>query len=57
MRKNKNMNKKEQTLYKMTDEDLKALKKSIEYVRKLDIFEKNKELENKSKKMKKICLI
>lgn len=49
------MNKKEQTLYRMTDEDLKVLKKSIEYVRKLDIFEKNKELENKSKRMKKVA--
>lgn len=49
------MNKKEQTLYRMTDEDLKALKKSIEYVRKLDIFGKNKELENKSKRIKKVA--
>ncbi|MBS6252700.1 MAG: hypothetical protein KH434_05690 [Clostridium sp.] len=49
------MNKKEQTLYRMTDEDLKVLKKSIEYVRKLDIFGKNKELENKSKRMKKVA--
>ena len=49
------MNKKEQTLYRMTDEDLKVLKKSIEYARKLDIFEKNKELENKSKRMKKVA--
>lgn len=49
------MNKKEQTLYRMTDEDLKALKKSIEYVRKLNIFGKNKELENKSKRIKKVA--
>lgn len=49
------MNKKEQTLYRMTDEDLKVLKKSIEYVRKLDIFGKNKELENKSKRIKKVA--
>ncbi|HJJ12565.1 MAG TPA: hypothetical protein OIM48_04600 [Clostridiaceae bacterium] len=49
------MDKKEQTLYRMTDEDLKVLKKSIEYVRKLDIFGKNKEFENKSKRIKKVA--
>lgn len=49
------MNKKEQTFYRMTEEDLKTLKKTIEYVRKLDIFGKNKELENKSKKLKKVA--
>lgn len=49
------MDKSEKTRCYMTDKELKTLKKSIEYVRKLDIFEKNKELENKSKKLKKIA--
>lgn len=49
------MDKSEKTRYYMTDKELKALKKSIEYVRKLDIFGKSKELENKSKKLKKIA--
>lgn len=49
------MDKSKKTRYYMTDEDLKALKKSIEYVRKLDIFGKNKELENKSKRIKKVA--
>lgn len=40
--------------YSMDDEDLKALKKSIEYVKKLDLFGKSKE-EIKQKKLNKVA--
>lgn len=42
------MNKRMKPRYTMTDEDLKALKKSLEYVRKLNIFNETKQ-ENISK--------
>lgn len=40
--------------YSMNDEDLKALKKSIEYVKKLDLFDKSKE-NVKAKKFNKVA--
>ena len=45
-------NKKER--YTMDDEDLKALKRTIEYVKKLDLFDKSKE-EVKPKKLNKVA--
>ena len=45
-------NKKER--YTMDDEDLKALKRTIEYVKKLDLFNKsNKDI--KTKKLNKVA--
>lgn len=42
--------------FAMTDEELKSLKESIEYVKKLDIFKDNKEKQNsKIKKAKKVA--
>lgn len=49
------MNKSKKTGYYMSDEDLKALRKSIDYVKKLDFLheDENKEQSNKTKKLKK----
>ena len=48
------MDKNKKEKYSMDDEDLKALKKSIEYVKKLDIFNKyNKDI--KTKKLNKVA--
>lgn len=41
--------------YYMSDEDLKALRKSIDYVKKLDLFNDNKKQESKAKKLKKVA--
>ncbi len=41
--------------YYMSDEDLKALRKSIDYVKKLDLFNDNKKQESKVKKLKKVA--
>lgn len=38
-----------------TDEDLKLLKKSIEYVKNLDIFKEESKKESKAKKLKKVA--
>lgn len=48
------MDKNKKEKYSMDDEDLKALKKSIEYVKKLDLFDKSKE-EVKPKKLNKVA--
>lgn len=40
------IDKNKKTRYSMTDEELKSLKKSIEYVKSLDIFDENKDKEN-----------
>lgn len=45
------MNKNKNASYYMSDEDLKALKKSLEYVKKLDIFNKKQEKKVKIKKV------
>lgn len=45
------MKKNNKTKYTMTDEDLKALKNSIEYVKKLDNLKKRKENIIKIKKV------
>lgn len=45
------MKKDKKTKYTMTAEELKALKKSMEYVKKLDIFNVRKENINKVKKV------
>lgn len=45
------MKKNSKTNYTMTDDDLKALKKSLEYVKKLDIFKERKENISKIKKV------
>lgn len=47
------MNKSKKIGYYMSDEDLKALRKSIDYVKKLDLFNDNKKQESKVKKLKK----
>lgn len=44
------MNKSNKTNFAMTNEELKSLKKSIEDVKKLDIFKKKKEKNDKVKK-------
>lgn len=49
------MNKSKKTGYYMSDEDLKALRKSIDYVKKLDLFNDNKKQESKAKKLKKVA--
>lgn len=48
------MDKNKKEKYSMDDEDLKALKKSIEYVKKLDLFDKSKE-EINPKKLNKVA--
>lgn len=47
------MDKNKKPRYCMSDDDLKALRKSIEYVKKLDFFNENEKQENKMKKLKK----
>lgn len=49
------MNERNKSSYVMTDEDLKALKRALKYVKKLDIFDENKDKENKNKKIKKVA--
>ena len=53
-RKDKKMKKNKKKRYTMDDEDLKALKRTIEYVKKLDLFDKSKE-EIKPKKLNKVA--
>lgn len=48
------MKKDKKKKYTMDDEDLKALKRTIEYVKKLDLFDKSKE-EVKPKKLNKVA--
>lgn len=45
------MKKDKKIKYTMTTDELKALKKSMEYVKKLDIFNIRKENNNKVKKV------
>ena len=48
------MKKNKKKRYTMDDEDLKALKRTIEYVKKLDLFNKsNKDI--KTKKLNKVA--
>lgn len=49
------MNKNKSIRYSMSDEELKALRKSLESVKKLDFFNKNKEQSNKTRKLKKVA--
>lgn len=53
-RKDKKMKENKKERYTMDDEDLKALKRTIEYVKKLDLFDKSKE-EIKPKKLNKVA--
>lgn len=48
------MKKNKKKRFTMDDEDLKVLKKTIEYVKKLDLFDKSKE-EIKPKKLNKVA--
>lgn len=48
------MKKNKKKRYTMDDEDLKALKRTIEYVKKLDLFDKSKE-EINPKKLNKVA--
>ncbi len=51
------MSKSKNTGCYMSDEDLKVLKKSLKYVKKLDFLnkDKNKEQSNKTKKLRKVA--
>lgn len=45
----------EKSRYIMTEDELKTLKKSMEYVKNLDIFNEESKKENKAKKLKKVA--
>ena len=49
------MNKNTKQKYTMTDEDLKSLKKSMNYVKKLNFLHNKKNIVKKSSKKKKIA--